>query len=202
MLDRFALPLLAVPHRLVAAACLRMHLSPNFVTVTGALIGLTAAPLIATHCYGFSLALILVNRFLDGVDGSMARTVVSGPTDRGAFLDLVCDFLFYAAVPLGFAFATPANALPAAVLLASFIGSSSSFLAYASVAARRGETSPNYPNKGIYYLGGLAEGTETIIAFCAMCLWPQHFGTIAYVFAAACTVTTATRIYFGSKSLN
>ena len=202
MLDRFALPMFAVPHRLVATACLRMNLSANFVTVTGALIGLAAAPLIAMHCYGFALALILVNRFLDGVDGSMARTGLTGPTDRGAFLDIVCDFLFYAAVPLGFAFAEPANALPAAALLASFIGSSSSFLAYASIAAKRGETSPNYPNKGIYYLGGLTEGTETILAFCAMCLWPQHFGAIAYGFAAACTVTTMTRIYYGTKSLS
>ena len=202
MLDRFALPMFAVPHRLVATACLRMNLSANFVTVTGALIGLAAAPLIAMHCYGFALALILVNRFLDGVDGSMARTGLTGPTDRGAFLDIVCDFLFYAAVPLGFAFAEPANALPAAALLASFIGSSSSFLAYASIAAKRGETSLNYPNKGIYYLGGLTEGTETILAFCAMCLWPQHFGAIAYGFAAACTVTTMTRIYYGTKSLS
>lgn len=179
-----------------------MNFSANFVTVTGALVGLVAAPLIAMHCYGFALALILVNRFLDGVDGSMARTGLTGPTDRGAFLDIVCDFLFYAAVPLGFAFAEPANALPAAALLASFIGSSSSFLAYASVAAKRGEISPNYPNKGIYYLGGLTEGTETILAFCAMCLWPQHFGTIAYGFAAACSVTTVTRIYYGTKSLS
>ena len=127
MLDRFALPMFAVSHRLVATACLKLNLSPNFVTVTGALIGLAAAPLIAMHCYGFALALILVNRFLDGVDGSMARTGLTGPTDRGAFLDIVCDFLFYAAVPLGFAFAESANALPAAALLASFIGSSSSF---------------------------------------------------------------------------
>jgi len=202
MLDRFTLPIFAAPHRFVAKACLRANLTPNFVTLTGALIGLAAAPLVALQCYGYALALILINRFLDGVDGTMARTGAMGPTDRGAFLDIVCDFLFYAAVPLGFAFADPANALPAAALLASFIGSSSSFLAYASIAAKRGETSPNYPNKGIYYLGGLTEGTETILTFCAMCLWPQHFATMAYVFAAACTVTTVTRIYSGAKSLN
>ena len=199
MLDRFALPMFALPHRLVAKVCLRLNFSPDFITVTGAVIGLAAAPLIAMHCYVWALALILINRFLDGVDGTMARMI--GPTDRGAFLDIVCDFLFYAAVPLGFAFAEPANALAAAVLLASFIGSGTSFLAYASIAAKRGETSPNYPNKGIYYLGGLTEGTETIITFCAMCLWPQHFATIAYVFAAACAMTTATRVYFGTKSL-
>ena len=201
MLDRFALPMFAAPHRLVAKACLRMNLSPNFVTVAGAVIGLAAASLIAMQCYGYALALILVNRFLDGVDGTMARAGTVGSTDRGAFLDIVCDFLFYAAVPLGFAFAEPANALPAAVLLASFIGSGTSFLAYASIAAQRGETSLTYPNKGIYYLGGLAEGTETILTFCAMCLWPQHFAMIAYVFAAACALTTATRLYFGARSL-
>ena len=199
MLDRFALPMFALPHRLVAKVCLRLNFSPDFITVTGAVIGLAAAPLIAMHCYVWALALILINRFLDGVDGTMARMI--GPTDRGAFLDIVCDFLFYATVPLGFAFTEPANALAAAVLLASFIGSGTSFLAYASIAAKRGETSPNYPNKGIYYLGGLTEGTETIITFCAMCLWPQHFATIAYVFAAACAMTTATRVYFGTKSL-
>ena len=200
MLDRFTLPMFAAPHRFVAKACLRLNLSPNFVTVIGALIGLAAAPLIATQCYAYALALILINRFLDGVDGTMARMI--GPTDRGAFLDIVCDFLFYAAVPLGFAFADPGNALAAAVLLASFIGTGSSFLAFAAVTAKRGTVSPSYPNKGIHYLGGLTEGTETILAFCAMCVWPQHFALIAYGFAAACAVTTATRLFFGAKSLD
>ncbi len=202
MLDRFTLPLFTAPHRLVAKACQRLNLSPNFVTVTGALIGLAAAPLIAMHCYVSALVLILLNRFLDGVDGTMARTGTVGPTERGAFLDTVCDFLFYAAVPLGFALAEPAvNALAAAVLLASFIGTATTFLAFAVAAAKRGMLSPAYPNKGFYYLGGLTEGTETILLFCAMCLWPQHFVWLAYGFAAACGVTTMTRLYFGMRSL-
>ena len=202
MLDRFALPLFAAPHRLVARACLRVGLSANAVTIIGAVIGLAALPTLAALQYGWALALILVNRVLDGVDGTMARTGTVGPTDRGAFLDTVCDFLFYAAVPLGFALAEPAqNALPAAVLLASFIGTASTFLAFAAAAAKRGMVSPAYPNKGFYYLGGLTEGTETILVFCAMCLWPQHFACLAYGFAAACAITTVTRLYFGMRSL-
>ncbi len=202
MLDRFALPLFAAPHRLVARACLRTGLSANAVTMFGAVIGLAALPTLAAQHYDWALALILLNRFLDGVDGTMARTGSAGPTDRGAFLDTVCDFLFYAAVPLGFALAGPAtNALPAAVLLASFIGTASTFLAFAVAAAKRGMMSPTYPNKGFYYLGGLTEGTETILVFCAMCLWPQHFAWLAYGLAAACAVTTVTRLYFGAKSL-
>ena len=201
MLDRFALPLLAAPHRAVARAFARVGCSANGVTLSGAALGLAAAPLIAFEQFGWALALFLLNRFLDGVDGAMARA--AGPTERGAFLDIVCDFLVYATLPLGFAVANPAeNALPAAVLLASFIGTASTFLAYAAVAAKRGDTSPNYPNKGIYYLSGLAEGTETILVFCAMCLAPQHFALLAYAFSAVCVVTTMTRLIFGVRSLS
>ena len=200
MLDRIALPLLAVPHRWVARGCLGIGLSPNAVTLIGAAIGLSALPVLANQHFGWALALILGNRFLDGVDGTMARMV--GPTDRGAYLDTVCDFLFYAAVPLGFALADPpTNALPSALLLASFLGSGATFLAFAAVAAKRSLLSPVYPDKGLYYLGGLTEGTETIALFCAICLWPQHFAWLAYAFAAACGITTATRLYFGMKSL-
>ena len=200
MFDRFTLPLLAAPHRLVARTCLRMGFSANAVTLIGAALGLASLPALAAQHYGWALALILCNRFLDGVDGTMARVV--GPTDRGAFLDTVCDFLFYAVVPLGFALADRgANALPAAVLLASFLGTGSTFLGFAAVAAKRTMLSPVYPNKGFHYLGGLTEGTETIALFCAMCFWPQHFAWLAYGFALACVVTTLTRLYFGMKSL-
>lgn len=201
MVDRFLLPLLSKPHRWLARALLRARLTANNVTLIAAVVGLSALPLLAMQCFGWALSMILINRFLDGVDGTMARMGATGPTDRGAFLDIVCDFLFYAAVPLGFALAESSNALPAAVLLASFIGSATTFLAFAVAAAKRGITSPTYPNKGFYYLGGLAEGSETIVVFCAMCLWPQHFAWLAYGFAVACVVTTATRLYFGMRSL-
>lgn len=201
MFDRFALPLLAAPHRAIARACLRAGLTANPVTVVGFLVGLAAFPAIVFHENGVALVLILLNRFLDGVDGAMAR--MTAPTDRGAFLDLACDFLFYAAIPLAFALANPAaNALPAAALLASFIGTGATFLAFAAVSAKAGrEVNPQYPNKAIYYLGGLTEGTETIVVFCLMCLLPQHFATIAYAFAAACVITIATRVWVGARSL-
>ncbi len=116
-----------------------------------------------------------------------------GPTDRGAFLDIALDFLFYALVPVGFALADPANALPAAVLIAAFVGTGSSFLAFAAIAAKRGISAASYPSKGLYYLGGLTEGSETVALFVAMCLWPAAFAVLAYVFAAACALTTLTR---------
>ena len=57
-----------------------------------------------------------------------------------------------------------------------------------------------YPAKSFYYLGGLTEGTETIACFLAMCIWPQHFAVIAYVYAGLCALTTITRLVAGWKS--
>jgi phosphatidylglycerophosphate synthase len=148
-------------------------------------------PAIAFGIYWAGLFFLIANRLADGLDGTVAR--ISGPTDRGAFLDIALDFVFYAVFPLGFAIASPTNALPAAVLIAAFVGTGSSFLAYAAIAAKRGETADAFPTKGIYYLGGLTEGFETITLFILMVLWPSLFPLLAYLFSAACVVTTLLR---------
>jgi hypothetical protein len=83
------------------------------------------------------------------------------------------------------------------VLLAAFIGTGVTFLAFAIMAEKRGEKSTAYPSKAFYYLGGLAEGFETVVCFVAMCLFPVHFALIAYIYAAMCCVTTFTRMVAG-----
>jgi phosphatidylglycerophosphate synthase len=180
----------------IAQGLNRLGISANQVSLTGFALGMAAALLIAHGNIQIAIVPLLFNRLLDGLDGAVAR--FSTPTDRGAFLDITLDFLFYAAVPLAFGFCNPErNALAAAVLLASFIGTGVSFLAYAIMAAKRGETSTAYPSKSFYYLGGLTEGFETVMCFVAMCLWPQHFAVIAFVYAAMCYVTTLTRLVAG-----
>ena len=166
------------------------------LTLAGFAVGLLAVVAVALGAFGIGLALLLVNRLADGLDGEVARR--AGATDRGAFLDIALDFVFYALFPLGFALADPAaNALPAAVLIASFVGTGSSFLAFSVLAERRGLTAADFPAKGIHYLGGLTEGAETIAVFVAMCLWPQAFPALAWIFAAACVLTTVLRWWRG-----
>lgn len=196
MLDRPALRLLQPLLHPMARGLHRMGLRADAVTWAGFVIGLGGAVAIALSQPLLGLALILLSRLCDGLDGTLAR--LTGPTPRGAFLDITLDFLFYASIPLAFALADPpANALPAAVLLAAFIGTGSSFLAFAVLAERQGLRSEAYPQKGFYYLGGFTEATETLICFALMCLWPQHFAWWAYGFAALCGLTVATRLAAG-----
>jgi phosphatidylglycerophosphate synthase len=184
----------------LSAALAGSWLTADRVTLIGFPIGLLGVAAIAKGAFGTGLALILLNRFLDGLDGALARR--QGVTDLGGFLDIVADFVFYAAVPFGFALADPErNAVPAAFLVFSFMGTGSSFLAYAVMAAKRGLSSELRGRKSLYYIGGLTEGTETILAFTLACLFPDWFPVIAWVFGALCWLTTATRVAIAWQTL-
>jgi phosphatidylglycerophosphate synthase len=201
MLDRFATALIRPPMTTLARALVRAQVGANSITVTGFIIGVVAAILIASGAYLAGAAAILGSRLCDGLDGTVARQTQA--TDAGGFLDIALDFLFYASIPLAFAVANPAaNALAAAVLLAAFIGTSTSFLAFAVLAAKRKLTSTDFPDKSFYFLGGLTEATETLLFFIAMCIWPQHFAVLAYTFSALCAITIATRIGWGWKAFS
>jgi phosphatidylglycerophosphate synthase len=199
MLDKAVQSLLKPAFTLAAQVAIKAGLSANAVSVIGFAIGMAAAVAIATQSFALGAVLILLSRIFDGIDGTVAR--LTQTTDQGGFLDISLDFLFYAAIPLSFAFVNPAvNALPAATLLAAFIGTGSTFLAFAAIAEKRGMHSSNLPDKSFYFLGGLTEATETIAVFVAMCIWPQHFAWLAYGFAALCCITIATRIYWGYRA--
>lgn len=201
MLDRAATALLKPVVTRLAGVLQRAGASANQITVTGFLIGLIAAFLIATGAYLAGAVAILASRLCDALDGAVAR--LTQATDRGGFLDIALDFLFYASIPLAFALADPArNALPAAVLLAAFIGTGSSFLAFAVIAAQRGMHSLAYPDKSFYFLGGLTEATETLAFFVAMCFWPMYFIELAYGFAALCGITVVTRVWWGWRAFS
>ena len=201
MLDRYATALIKPGIDAIAKRLARAGVRADQLTVLAFGLGIFAAFLIAVRAYSAGVLLILVSRLCDALDGAVARQTAA--TDAGGFLDITLDFLFYASIPLAFAVAAPrTNALPAAALLAAFIGTGSSFLAYAALAAKRGTpASTQYPHKSLYYLGGWTEATETLVFFVAMCLWPRFFPQLAYIFAALCCVTTATRIYAGWRDL-
>ena len=192
MIDARILPLQQKILLPIARLLVRLGVHADQITIAGFLVGLIALPLIATENYEWALVFILGNRLLDGLDGPVAR--LTQATDRGAFLDIALDFAFYAVIPLAFAFAdSSANALAAAVLLTAFIGTGSSFLAFSLMAQKRKLQSQIFPNKGLYYLGGVTEGAETIAIFVAFCLWPDLFDILAYSFAFACLLTTLSR---------
>lgn len=179
------------------AAC---GIGADTVSLVGFGIGLLAMLAVMQGAYLFGLALLLLNRLADGLDGAVARQ--SGSTDLGGFLDIVLDFIVYAGMVFAFAVADPdRNALAAALLLFAFMGTGSSFLAFAIMAAKRRLTTELRGRKSLYYLGGLTEGTETILFMVLACLMPGWFPLLAWVFAAMCWLTTLGRCLAGFQLL-
>jgi phosphatidylglycerophosphate synthase len=201
VLDRWTMPLIQAPLSRLARGLARWNVSPDQVTVAAFLVGMLALPLLALEWYLPALVVIVINRLGDGLDGALAR-LTGRSSDAGGFLDIGLDFVFYAAVVLGFALADPAaNALMAALLLFAFIGTGTSFLAFAIMAARHDLIRPHFQQKAFYYLHGLTEGTETVLALVVFCLWPARFPLLASLFAVACLITTATRLAGGYLTL-
>jgi len=201
MLDKFITPFIKPLLTPIVATLHKLGITADQLTVAGFLVGMLALPLLAFELWYGALAVIILNRIFDGLDGAMARYAKQS-SSAGGYLDITLDFLFYAAVPLGFILANPEqNAIAGALLLAAFIGTGSSFLAFAISAEKFQLDKPQFKYKSFYYLNGLTEGTETIALFIALCIWPQHFVLLAGIFATACAVTIFTRIHGGYHTL-
>ncbi|MBQ4833802.1 CDP-alcohol phosphatidyltransferase family protein [Pseudoalteromonas sp. MMG010] len=201
MLDKFITPVIKPLLTPAVMFCHKRNITADKVTLVGFLVGVLAVPLLAFELYHAALLVIILNRILDGLDGALAR-YANQSSSAGGFLDITLDFLFYAAIPLGFILANPQhNAIAGAILLATFIGTGSSFLAFAIAAEKFKLDKPQFNYKSFYYLNGLAEGTETIALFIAFCIWPEHFVLLASIFSVICALTIFTRIYGGYHTL-
>jgi phosphatidylglycerophosphate synthase len=199
MLDGQMRRLIDPPLNLLGAGLSRLGISADRLTLLGLGCGLACALAILIGLTWGALLLLALSRLCDGLDGAVARA--SAPTDRGGFLDIVCDFAFYGAVPLAFALAYPAShALPAAFLLFTFYVNGASFLAFATLAAKRGLTTQVQGLKSFYFSVGLAEGTETIAVFALMILFPAWFPPLAWAFGALVLVTAGSRIILAWKT--
>ncbi|WP_292684996.1 CDP-alcohol phosphatidyltransferase family protein [Novosphingobium sp.] len=156
MFDARLRPLIDPPLNAMGRKLARLGIGANAVTLAGIIPALAAAFAIAHHHYLAGLALVLLNRLIDGLDGAVARA--SGLTDFGGYLDTLADYVFYVAVPVGFGLAAVDNAIAALLLVASFTLTCASFLVFAALAAKRGRQSGRHGTKSFFYSTGLAEG--------------------------------------------
>ena len=172
---------------MVAKKLTKIGVSANVVTITGFIIGIFAINFLSLERYAYALICILINRVFDALDGAIARN--TKVTDFGVFLDAALDYTFYAGVIFGFALANPfQNAVAAAFLLFAFAAAACAMLAYAVVAYKNNASQKLELNQSPFYLGGFAQGFETLAAFLILCIVPGWFLQIAIVLGILCLV--------------
>jgi len=175
----------------------RSGLGPGAVTATGLVIGIGCCVAAAFGAWLVALILWLINRTLDGLDGPLAR--LRGATDLGGMLDFLADFVVYAGFPLGVAIALPGARIAACALLAAYLLNNVALLTFASlIEKRRLELGDE---RSLRFTPGLAEGTETIACYVAVCLFWAQAATIFWVFGAVVLVTAGQRVFAARSTL-
>ncbi|MEZ5102750.1 MAG: CDP-alcohol phosphatidyltransferase family protein [Thermoleophilia bacterium] len=175
----------------------RAGVRPLHVTGLGLVVGVGACVLAGLELWPAALALLLVNRALDALDGVLARQV--GPTDLGGLADLLADLVVYAGFVVAVGVAVPDARLAAAALLATYYLNVGLWLSLAQVAARRGVELGD--DRSLRFVRGLAEATETTVAYGLICLLPGHAATIAWAFAGVVAATVAQRVVLALRLL-
>src|SRR6266851_8484037 len=163
---------------------------PAALTGGGWAAGAGACAATALRAWPVALGLWLANRLLDGLDGPTARAG-GRSCEAGGFLDIVADFSVYAGIILGLAIAVPAARLACVALLTAYYISGTAFLALSSLAERRRARLGD--ERSLRFVGGLAEGTETIAAYVLLFLLPGQAALIVWAFTAVVAVTAAQR---------
>lgn len=203
MFDEKIRPYIDPPLNGAARLLITIGATPNRITGAGFFFSLLNFVSLAGAYYAVAIIFILLSRLMDGLDGAVARQLQiiepdgsshNAETDLGGFLDIVSDFIFYSGTVFFFALGQPQFALWAAFLIFCFVGTGSSFLAYAVFASKRGLNHELQGKKSFFYLSGLTEGTETIALLILICLFPQQFAWMASVFGSLCLITLLGRV--------
>jgi phosphatidylglycerophosphate synthase len=193
--DRHLRPLIDPPLSAAGRMLARRGVSAGAVTAAGLVFSLLAGVAVALGATTAALALLAASRLADGLDGAVARAHAATGTDLGGYLDILADFVFYAAVPLGFVLTDPAaNGAAGAFLLAAFYINAASFLGFAAIAEKRRLQTDANGRKAFFHATGLLEGSETIAFFVLVCLIPAWFAPLAWAFGALCLLTVALRL--------
>ena len=198
MLDPRMRRLLAPALDKVGARLANAGLPPIALTGAGWLVGAAACVAVGTQHWLLGLALWLANRVLDGLDGPVARH--RGATDLGGFLDIVADFSIYGGFLVAVAVAQPNARLACVALLMAYYVSGTAFLALSALIERHGH--PGGDGRSLRFIGGLAEGTETVVVYVLFCLLPAQAAVIAWAFTAAVAITGAQRVILGIHTLS
>jgi len=181
-----------------AVALHRAGITANQVTVVAAVLGLTAAALIAVRLTWFGIALWLVSRLLDGYDGMLAR-LSGGASLFGGYLDITLDMLAYTAMAIAFAIAMPADAVLWLLVLLGYVLAITTTLALSSLAEKADRQLGG--ERSIQFTRALAEGGETTVVYVVIALAPSVSRYVLVVWIALLAITVIQRTALARRLL-
>jgi len=196
MFDRSIQRLIQKPLSFLGKFLLKI-LQPNQITFIGFFFGIVMCLLIFIHSYFLAILFLFLNRLCDGLDGVMARQ--TSPSPLGAYLDIILDFIIYAAFVLVFSLENEINLLTGVFLLFTYICTGTTFLTQAIIQpqldySQQQDSIEDEIPKSFIYASGLIEGTETIFFMFLCLIVPKAFPILGFLFSVLCLITAIARV--------
>lgn len=198
MLDATLRPWLQPGLERAAGVAVRRGVGPLTFTLAGLLLGLAASVAAGFALWGAALALWLVSRVFDGLDGPVAR-LGGRPSAFGGWADFTSDMAVYGAFVAGCAIGQPDARVACLVLLVTYYVNGGTLLGLSAAAEKARIAAPD--DRTFHFTRGLAEGTETIVVHTLMVLVPAFMAPIAWVFAGAVLITIGQRVSLAHRML-
>jgi phosphatidylglycerophosphate synthase len=197
MFDRSIQRLTQKPLSILGKFLLKIF-KPNQITIIGFFFGIVMCFLIFIHSYFLAISFLFLNRLCDGLDGVMARQ--TSPSPLGAYLDIILDFIIYAAFVLVFSLQNEINLLTGVFLLFSYICTGTTFLTQAIIQPQLDYSQQDHDDvkdeipKSFIYASGLIEGSETIFFMFICLILPKTFPILGFLFGMLCLITAIARV--------
>ncbi len=186
----------------VASRFLR-HVHPTTVTFLAFGAGVASGVAVWQQAYGAGISLWLLNRVLDGLDGTVAR-VHDKQSDLGAYLDIVLDTMIYVLIPSAIVLGAPSQAgwFSLLFLLISFYVNAASWMYLAGLLEKRSLGAESQSElTTITMPDGLVEGAETVLFFTLFLVFPAAHVYLFVLMAALVFATIAQRLIWATRHL-
>lgn len=188
--------------RLGAPLAKRMtRVPPVTLSLIALMAGLLASYAAYRNQYLWALALWILNRVLDGLDGLIAR-LQNGQSDLGGYVDILTDFIVYASLPIGLTAGSASSEryLALVFMLASFYVNSVSWMYLAAILEKRVARDLDAQTT-IVMPAGLIGGFETIIAFSIFTLFPAYLTLLFSIFGILVFITIFQRLIWAKRNI-
>ncbi|MDA3939994.1 MAG: CDP-alcohol phosphatidyltransferase family protein [Spirochaetia bacterium] len=152
------------------------YFSPDQISIIAFSFGLVSCLLIILNHLYLALTFWLLNRIIDGLDGTVAR--ISGrQTDWGGYLDMMLDFIIYALIPIALAFCVNNGAviyITLSIMLGVFYINSASWMYLSAILGKKALQTEKKELTSVNMPTGLIEGTETIVLYSLFFFFPNY----------------------------
>lgn len=185
----------------LAAGLSQVH--PTAITLFSLGCGLVAAGLAWQQWSGLATFFWAVNRFTDGLDGTMAR-LQNRPSDFGGYLDILADFTIYALLPIALVASSPTavNWASLAFLLMAYYVNSASWMYLSALLEKRAQGAKQSQEKtSVTMPPAVVGGLETTVIYFFFLLWPAYLPWLFGLMTGLVWLSIGQRLVWAGRNL-